>query len=143
MGRKNRRKKEHIRPVSKSIAIQPKRLEIWYASLPLDESTSVQGGSRPVIIISNDISNERSSIVTVIPMTTKVKHTGMPTHVVMGESMILAEQILTIDKKLLNKKIGDCSGMAKEIKEALMEQIGLSPEGELSELPEGGRKEDE
>ena len=62
MGRKNRRKQEHIRPLSRQLIVRPKRMDIWYAALPLDRRTSIQGGSRPVVIVSNDICNEKLSI---------------------------------------------------------------------------------
>ena len=44
----------------------PQRMEIWYAYLPMKKGSSVQGGNRPVVIISNDICNEVSSVVTVV-----------------------------------------------------------------------------
>ena len=82
----------------------PKRMEIWYAKLPMDRRTSVQGGSRPVLIISNDVCNERSSIITVIPMTTQMKHLSQPTHVLWiwrtEISRWCSEQIMAIDKRL-------------------------------------------
>lgn len=121
--------------------VQPKRMEIWYAQLPLDRQTSIQGGSRPVVIVSNDINNEKSNTVTVAPMTTQIKHLGMPTHVVTemdgGEVMILAEQITTIDKRMLKRKIGSCAGIEEKIEAALMEQIGMNQ----NEPSENGGKE--
>ena len=140
MGRKNRRKQEHIRPLSRQLIVHPKRMEIWYASLPLDRRTNVQGGNRPVVIVSNDICNEKSNAVTVAPVTRQIKHMEMPTHVLImdGTSMVLAEQIMTIDKRFLNRRIGDCKGLESQIEKALMEQIGIKNK----ELPEGGGKEE-
>ena len=119
MGRKNRKKQYH-----------PRRMEVWFADLPMDETTSIQGGSRPVLVISNDIVNARSANVTVAPITSQLKHLEMPTHVVIRNlrersSMILAEQIMTVDKKKLIRRIGDCKEMEAEIEKALMEQIGI------------------
>lgn len=121
MGRKNR-KKQHPH--------HPRRMEVWFAELPMDETTSIQGGSRPVLVISNDIVNARSTNVTVAPITSHLKHLEMPTHVVIRNlrersSMILAEQIMTVDKKKLIRRIGDCKEMEAEIEKALMEQIGI------------------
>ena len=120
MGRKNRRKQEHIRPLSRQLIVRPKRMEIWYAALPLDRRTSIQGGSRPVVIVSNDICNEKSNAVTVAPVTRQIKHLEMPTHVLImdGASMVLAEQFL-------GRRIGDCKGQERQIEKALMEQIGI------------------
>lgn len=127
MGRKNRRKQVHIRPLSRQLIVRPKRMEIWYAALPLDRRTSIQGGSRPVVIVSNDICNEKSNAVTVAPVTRQIKHLEMPTHVLImdGDSMVLAEQIMTIDKRFLDRRIGDCKGQERQIEKALMEQIGI------------------
>ena len=87
-------------------------------------------GSRPVLVISNDIVNARSANVTVAPITSQLKHLEMPTHVVIrnlreSSSMVLAEQIMTVDKKKLLRRIGDCKEMEAEIEKALMEQIGI------------------
>jgi len=135
MGRKNRRMKEHIPDVKRleRRLVHPRRMEIWYAKLPMGRNTSVQGGSRPVVIISNDICNQRSNTVTVAPITSRMKHLEMPTHVVIGnlrdeDSMVLAEQIMTIDKSRLDRKIGDCAGMEDQIEAAILEQIGIAAE---------------
>ena len=133
MGRKNRRIKEHIRRLPKlSEIITPKRMDIWYAKLPMDRRTSVQGGSRPVLIISNDICNENSPVVTVVPLTTQFKHLGQPTHVMLKlrdgtQSMLLAEQIMTVEKKLLDRKIEHYQdgGTIRKIETAIREQIGM------------------
>lgn len=112
--------------------VKPKRMEIWYARLPMDRRTSVQGGARPVLIISNDVCNERSSIVTVIPMTTQIKHPGQPTHVVLTlkdgtQSMLLAEQIMPLDKGYLDRKIEACTDGSTigRIETAVREQVGM------------------
>jgi mRNA interferase MazF len=133
LGRKNRRRKEHMRRLPRVVDIQnPKRMEIWYAKLPMDKRTSVQGGSRPVLIISNDVCNERSSIITVIPMTTQMKHLSQPTHVLLemedgNQSMVLAEQIMAIDKRLLDRKIDTCRDekTITKIEKAVCEQVGI------------------
>lgn len=131
MGRKNNRKAEHIPKIRKDLLVHPKRMEIWYASLPMDRRTSVQGGNRPVVIVSNDICNEKSNTVTVAPITSQLKHLEMPTHVIIEHlrdesSMVLAEQIMTVDKRCLDRKIGDCKELEGKIEEALLEQIGIA-----------------
>ena len=113
--------------------VKPKRMEIWYARLPMDRRTSVQGGSRPVLIISNDVCNEKSSVVTVIPMTTQFKHLGQPTHVIVTlkdgtQSMALAEQIMPLDKGYLDRKIEACTDgeTIGKIETAVREQVGMA-----------------
>lgn len=85
-----------------------------------------------MLIISNDVCNERSSIITVIPMTTQMKHLSQPTHVVLdmedgNQSMVLAEQIMVIDKRLLDRKIDTCrdAESISRIEKAVCEQIGI------------------
>ena len=87
----------------------PRRYEIWFADLGDHYGTSVQSGNRPVLVISNDVGNQYSRTVTVIPLTTKLKRMDMPTHIILTEedccmfrpqtlqdSVLLAEQITTI-----------------------------------------------
>ena len=74
---------------------------------------SEQKGIRPAVIISNDINNRLSSTVTIVPVTTADKNPWQGTHADLGElkcldvrSMALCEQITTVDKSCLLKKIG-------------------------------------
>lgn len=112
--------------------VKPRRMDIWYARLPMDRRTSIQGGARPVLIISNDICNERSPVVTAIPMTTQIKHIGQPTHVLLTlkdgtQSMVLAEQITTLEKRFLDRKVDQCEDaeVIRRIEAAVREQIGI------------------
>ena len=110
----------------------PQRMEIWYANLPLNRDSCVQGGDRPVVIISNDVCNEVSSVITVAPMTRRMKKLSLPTHAIIdtpdgGQSVILAEQIMTIDKCCLKNWLGrikDCD--MEKIEAAILEQLGMS-----------------
>ena len=109
----------------------PMRREVWYAELPLRDGSFIQGGNRPVVIISNNACNTMNSIVTVVPLTRKLKKLSLPTHVVIdspdgGKSMALVEQMMTIDKSLLADRLGECSreDMAN-IEESIRNQLGL------------------
>lgn len=90
-----------------------KRGDIYYANLS-PVVGSEQGGNRPVVIIQNDIGNKFSPTVIVAAITT-VHKTRMPTHVQLDSnkyglpknSVVLLEQIRTIDKKRLTSKIGN------------------------------------
>ena len=107
-------------------------MEIWYANLPMKEGSSIQGGNRPVVIISNDVCNEVSSVITVAPLTSRMKRLNLPTHAVIdtpdgGQSVILAEQIMTIDKSCLNNRLGRIKDRDMEkIETAILEQLGMS-----------------
>ena len=77
--------------------------------------TNIQRGIRPVIVISNNIGNNYSPTITVIPLTTKTKH-PLPTHVFLEgknvlstPSVALCEQIITIDKLQIGNKLGELS----------------------------------
>ena len=90
-----------------------KRGDIYYADLnPVVGSE--QGGTRPVLVISNDIGNKHSPTVIIAAITSRV-HTKkkLPTHLYLGQieglpanSIILFEQLRTIDKKRLREHIG-------------------------------------
>lgn len=133
MGRKNRRKLIHGKrlPTLNSIRrenIYPKRMEIWYARLTKYPDTSIQGGGRPVLIVSNDTCNDLSNTVTVLPLTSRLKKLGMPTHVVSEDldipSVILAEQITTVDKAQLIRKMGECKKV-EAVEKAIRIQTGM------------------
>ena len=133
MGRKNNRRNTDYRKLGPIASlIPPKRMQIWFARLPFNRMSSVQGGNRPVIIVSNDIGNEKSDTVTVLPITGFVKRLGLPTHVLIEEgldfpSTVLAEQITTIDKRKLVKKYCTCRDpvIIKQIEKAIKVQLGL------------------
>ncbi len=89
-----------------------KRFEIWFASLPRIEGSHVQQGFRPVLIVSNDKANTFSPVVTAIPLTSRLTKRPMPTHVrlqghgLTKSSLALCEQVLSLDKICLKKKMG-------------------------------------
>lgn len=119
---------------------RPRRGDIWFAKLGNHYGTSVQSGTRPVLVISNDTANRFSFTFTVLPMTSKMKHPEMPTHIRLGESdciqcgdtellesMILAEQIVPLDRSALLDKIAYIDDKEKmaEIERAVATQLGI------------------
>ena len=109
------------------------RGEIYYADLS-PVIGSEQGGKRPVLIIQNNVGNYYSSTVIVAAITGKVgKKAKLPTHYIVsdykelgGQSIILLEQIRTIDKCRLLKYIGQISPKDMEkINRCLAVSIGL------------------
>ena len=90
-----------------------RRGDIYYADLS-PVIGSEQGGLRPVLIVQNDVGNKYSPTVIAAAITSKMNKTKLPTHIdVLGEdaglardSIILLEQIRTIDKKRLKEKMG-------------------------------------
>ena len=123
----------------------PKRYEVWFADLGDHPGTSVQSGNRPVLVISNDVGNLYSNTITVIPLTTKIKKLEMPTHIrisqadcwmyrdeALQESLLLAEQITTIDKSALCNRLCRVKSQEKmqEIKRAVAAQLDMLEEQE-------------
>ncbi len=93
--------------------MQIKRGDMFYADLS-PVVGSEQGGIRPVLIIQNDMGNKYSPTVIAAAITSQMNKTGLPTHInidsetcgLKSNSVVLAEQIRTIDKSRLKEKIG-------------------------------------
>ena len=89
--------------------MQVKRGDIYYADLSPE-----QGGIRPVLIIQNDVGNRYSPTVICAAITSRMNKAKLPTHIeidsrrcqIMKDSVILLEQIRTIDKQRLKDMIG-------------------------------------
>jgi mRNA interferase MazF len=111
-----------------------RRGDIFYADLnPVVGSE--QGGIRPVLVVQNDIGNKYSPTVIIAAITSQIDKAKLPTHVELKsadyglekDSVILMEQLRTIDKRRLKEKITilDQDIMGK-IDEALKISLGLS-----------------
>ena len=112
-----------------------KRGEIYYADLS-PVIGSEQGGIRPVLIVQNDVGNKYSPTVIAAAITSQREKTKLPTHIeiesvgcgLSKDSVVLLEQIRTIDKKRLKEKMGmlDNNSMYK-VDNALSVSFGLPP----------------
>lgn len=89
-----------------------RRGDIYYADLrPVVGSE--QGGIRPVIVVQNEVGNRHSSTVIIAAITSKMKRPKLPTHIMLDsarcdiakDSVILLEQLRTIDKQRLKEKV--------------------------------------
>ncbi|MGE4549367.1 MAG: type II toxin-antitoxin system PemK/MazF family toxin [Intestinibacillus sp.] len=110
-----------------------KRGEIYYADLS-PVVGSEQGGVRPVLIIQNNVGNRHSPTVIAAAITSQINKAKMPTHIELGarsfgltkDSVILMEQIRTLDKKRLRERMGclDAQHMNR-VDEALAVSFGL------------------
>ena len=87
-----------------------KRGEVYYADLS-PVIGSEQGGVRPVVVVQNDKGNRYSKTIIIAPISKKMSKPPIPTHVIFSDdslsyvSMILCEQLRTIDKKRLGQWI--------------------------------------
>ena len=111
-----------------------KRGDIYYADLrPVVGSE--QGGVRPVLIIQNDVGNKHSPTVICAAITSKMNKAKLPTHVELNtrrcamvkDSVILLEQLRTIDKQRLKEKICHIDEeLLRKVDTALMVSLELS-----------------
>jgi mRNA interferase MazF len=112
------------------------RGELYYANLS-PVVGSEQGGMRPILILQNNVGNKYSPTVVVATITSRLEKTKLPTHVRLGsahlekDSIVLLEQIRTIDKRRLCEYIGSVTPeeMA-QIEHALLVSIGMDRKAE-------------
>ncbi len=91
-----------------------KRGELYYADLS-PVVGSEQGGIRPVLIVQNDVGNKYSPTIIAAAITSKINKAKLPTHIELAaldyglqrDSVVLLEQIRTIDKRRLKERIGE------------------------------------
>ena len=111
------------------------RGDIYYADLrPVVGSE--QGGVRPVLIIQNDIGNKHSPTVICAAITSQMNKAKLPTHVeldssryaLVKDSVVLLEQLRTIDKKRLRDKVCHLDReILRKVERALLISLDLNP----------------
>ena len=110
-----------------------KRGEIYYADLS-PVVGSEQGGIRPVLIVQNDVGNKFSPTVIAAAITSQRLKTNLPTHIQVNahdcglakDSIVLLEQVRTIDKKRLKEKMGTLDMISMDqVNKALSVSFGL------------------
>ena len=111
-----------------------KRGEIYYADLS-PVVGSEQGGVRPVLIVQNDVGNKHSPTVIAAAITSQREKAKLPTHIELEadscglskDSVVLLEQIRTIDKKRLKERMGQLAlNSMTKVNTALSISFGLS-----------------
>lgn len=111
-----------------------KRGDIFYADLS-PVVGSEQGGLRPVLIVQNDVGNKYSPTVIAAAITSQMTKTRLPTHIdvyaenfgLSRDSVILLEQIRTIDKRRLREKMGHIDdGLMQKVNDAISVSFGLA-----------------
>ena len=110
-----------------------KRGDIFYADLS-PVVGSEQGGTRPVLVVQNDVGNKYSPTVIAAAITSRINKAKLPTHIeidaarygLQKDSVILLEQVRTIDKKRLREKIGKLDEVQMiKVNDALSISFGL------------------
>ncbi len=124
-----------------------RRGDIFYADLS-PVVGSEQGGLRPVLIIQNDVGNKYSPTVIAAAITSRMGKTRLPTHIdiyaekagLAKDSVILLEQIRTLDKRRLKEKMGHLDDdIMNEVNSAIAISFGLggilTPEEQYADMP--------
>ena len=110
-----------------------KRGELYYADLS-HVVGSEQGGIRPVLVVQNDIGNKYIPTVIAAAITSKLNKAKLPTHIELSskeyglekDSVVLLEQIRTIDKSRLKEKIGELStAKMSQVNRAMLISLGV------------------
>lgn len=118
-----------------------KRGDIFYADLS-PVIGSEQGGIRPVLIIQNDVGNRFSPTVIAAAITSQHSKANLPTHIQLRangsglakDSVVLLEQVRTIDKKRLKERMGCLDAfLMNKVNEALSISFGLGTESSMKE----------
>jgi len=113
-----------------------KRGDIYYADLS-PVVGSEQGGVRPVLIVQNNVGNKFSPTVIAAAITSQINKAKMPTHIEIDaddyglskDSVILLEQVRTIDKRRLKERIGHLNDhLMNRVNEAIEISLGLEEE---------------
>ena len=116
-----------------------KRGDIYYADLS-PVVGSEQGGLRPVLIVQNDVGNKYSPTVIAAAITSRMSKTKLPTHIDLGgpdaglakDSVVLLEQIRTLDKKRLKEKMGHLDDETmRNVNNAIQVSFGLGGTGAI------------
>ncbi len=111
-----------------------KRGDIYYADLS-PVVGSEQGGVRPVLIVQNDVGNKFSPTVIAAAITSQQEKSRLPTHISVNgnacglskDSVVLLEQVRTIDKQRLKERMGNLSAMdMNKIDRAISVSFGLN-----------------
>lgn len=110
------------------------RGDIFYADLS-PVVGSEQGGVRPVLVVQNDVGNKFSPTVIIAAITSQLSKAKLPTHIELGkdqynlpkDSVVLLEQIRTLDKRRLKDKIGMIDALTMQrIDVAIMISLGIT-----------------
>jgi mRNA interferase MazF len=127
------------------VKLTVKRGDIYYADLS-PVVGSEQGGLRPVLIVQNDIGNKYSPTVIAAAITSRLGKAKLPTHIdvyaerfgLVKDSVILLEQIRTIDKTRLREKMGHIDDiLMQKVNNAITISFGLNPYDSIVRETEG------
>lgn len=113
-----------------------RRGDILYVDMGVQYQGSIQGGMRPVVVVSNNMANKHSTVITVVPLSTKIfKKRNLPTHVFVSacrsegleqHSIALCEQVTALDYGRVIEYIGKVDkDILARITQAVQVQVGV------------------
>lgn len=111
-----------------------KRGELYYADLS-PVVGSEQGGVRPVLVVQNDVGNKHSPTIIAAAVTSQINKARLPTHIelkaveygLMKDSVVLLEQLRTLDKRRLKERIGELpKPTMNSVNDALLISLGFT-----------------
>ncbi len=108
--------------------------DIWLAEIPTAKDSHIQHGRRPVLVVSNNLANAHSPVITIVPLSSRVKKGRLPTHVMLSDcglpraSMALCEQVTAIDVSRLICRIGTMLPAKDQnaVRKALCTQLAIA-----------------
>jgi mRNA interferase MazF len=134
---------------SRKVIIEMYRNDLFWVDLTpySKENSSIQSSIRPCIIISNNLACKHSPVILVSPITSKLSKNRLPTHVTIGresglskDSIVLLEQVITVDRKSLGDYIGTVPlHKVCEIDKALIISGGINIEQQTTNVIDKGR----
>lgn len=94
---------------------------------------SIQGGHRPAVVVQNNVGNQYSPTVLVVPLTSNTNKTNIPTHVYIPKgcgglktnSLALAEQIQTVNKTQITRTLGNLGAYINNVEAAIKVSLAL------------------
>ena len=112
-----------------------KKFDIYLSEIISPPGSHIQKGYRPFVVISNDVANAFSPLVTVVPLTSNVRRKRLPTQIQIKtkgldrESLALCDQLITVDKDRLGKFLGRINNEEDRtaINRAVSVQLGIIP----------------
>ena len=113
-----------------------RRGDILYVDLGVRYQGSIQGSMRPVVVVSNNMANKHSTVITVVPLSTKInKKRNLPTHVFVSayksigleqHSIALCEQVTALDYSMIIENMGKVDkDTLDRITKAVQVQVGV------------------
>jgi len=88
------------------------QFDLYMANLPYHEDSHILRGPHPVVVVSNDVANAHSPLITVVPLTSQLRRFDLPTHILLcgqglrRDSMAMCEQMMPLDSSRCIFQIG-------------------------------------